>query len=363
MEVGRGVNRAQGCVSPVRQRMIQLCLLRDRAERLHGGGPQVEVAVTTGDYELGMAAARRRVLQNGVPERRPVRLVQRGVAVVEGGPGKPKWVLGVLSAYAPAVLKPRQQHLVDHFRRARGDPRGPLPIRVPQKVEDDLGVHRMDPRSVDALLQGEGGGHSLPVGHRAGDGHCPRAGEVGGEGDTGGVPAGPAPRRVGGCVTSGLRDPVVPGRAEPPRVEVGGVPPDVGMARGHLVHAQHPSVVGADCWVVMEWELSSGDRARPREELPYVLPEPRRAFALVHHQVSRVCRLVLQRVHGHVRVVWHLRSHQQGGAVGESTGPGLAFPHLHHRPLGSELHLLRCPGALAIRGHQPHRRPRVGPSA
>ena len=43
--------------------------------------------------------------------------------------------------------------------------------------------------------------------------------------------------------------------------------------------------------------------------------QPRRASALVHHQVSRVLRLVLQRVHCHVWVVRHPRSYQQGGAT------------------------------------------------
>ena len=91
--------------------------------------------------------------------------------------------------------------------------------------------------------------------------------------------------------------------------------------------------------------------------------EPRRASTLVHHQVSLVFRLVLQRVHCHVWVVRHLRSYQQGGATGESTGPGLACLHLHSYALGLELHLPRCSGALVIRGHQPHRRRRVGPGA
>ena len=50
MDIGRGVGRAQGCP------------LRDRAERPHCEGPQVEVAVMTGDYELGVAGARGRVL-------------------------------------------------------------------------------------------------------------------------------------------------------------------------------------------------------------------------------------------------------------------------------------------------------------
>ena len=131
VHVGRGVGRAQGCVSSVRQRMVELCLLRDRAERLHGGGPRVEVAVTTGDYELGVAATWRRVLQDGVLGSRPVRLVQQRVSEVGGGPGKPKMVLGVLSAHAQGILKPSQGHLVDDLRRARGDPRGPIAIRVP----------------------------------------------------------------------------------------------------------------------------------------------------------------------------------------------------------------------------------------
>ena len=60
-----------------------------------------------------------------------------------------------------------------------------------------------------------------PVGHRARYGHRPRAGGVGGESDSGGVFAGSAPGRVRRGVAPGLQDPVVPGGAEPPRVEVG----------------------------------------------------------------------------------------------------------------------------------------------
>ena len=108
----------------------------------------------------------------------------------------------------------------------------------------------------------------------------------------------------------GLRHPVVPAGAEPPCVEVGGVPSDVGVARGQLVHPQRPDVVGADRRVVMESDLSPGDRARPGPEHRHMLPEPRQASALVHHQVSRVFRLVLQCVHCHVWVVSHLCSHQ-----------------------------------------------------
>ena len=135
------------------------------------------------------------------------------------------------------------------------------------------------------------------------------------------------------------------------------------MARGQLVLVQCPGVVGADCSVVLGSDLSCRDRACPGPERRYVLPEPRRASALVHHQVSCVFRLVLQRVHRHVWVVWHLRSHQQGGAAGESTGPGLACPHLHYHPLGPELRLFRRSSALFVRGHQPHWCWRVGPWA
>ena len=82
---------------------------------------------------------------------------------------------GVVSSRAQAIPEPWWGHLVDYLRRARGDPRGPLAIRVSQEVEDDFGVHRMDPWPVGAVLQGEGGGHSLPVGHRPRNGHRPRA--------------------------------------------------------------------------------------------------------------------------------------------------------------------------------------------
>ena len=76
VDVGCGVGCAQGCVPPVRQRMAQQCLLRDRAERPHCGGPQVQVAVMNGDYELGVAGTRGRVLQDGALGRHPVRPVQ-----------------------------------------------------------------------------------------------------------------------------------------------------------------------------------------------------------------------------------------------------------------------------------------------
>ena len=171
--------------------------------------------------------------------------------MVGGGSDIPKRVLGVLPSRVQAVPEPSQGHLVDYLSRARGDSRSPLAIRVSQEVEDDFGVHSVDPWAVGAVLSGEGGGHPPSVGHGAQDCHRPRASEVGGESDAGGVLAGSAPRRIGGGVAPGLRDPVVPGGAEPPRVEVGGVPPDVGVAGGQLVHFQRPGVAGADRRVVV----------------------------------------------------------------------------------------------------------------
>ena len=183
-------------------------------------------------------------------------------------------------------------------------------------MEDDFGVHCMDPRPLGAVLQGDKGGDPLPVGYRARDGHRPRAGEVGSEGDTSGVPAGPAPRCVGKCEAPGLRDPIVSGGAEPSRVEGGGEPLDVAVAGSQLVYAQFQSVVGAACRVFVESDLGSGDRARTGSERRQVLLEPCRASALLHHQVPCVLGLVLQRVQCHVWILWHCRSHQQGSVTG-----------------------------------------------
>ena len=135
------------------------------------------------------------------------------------------------------------------------------------------------------------------------------------------------------------------------------------MAGGQLVHVQLPNVIGADCRVVVEPDLSPGDRARPGLERRHVLLEPRRASTLVHDQVSSVFWLVLLCVHRHVWVVRHLRSRQQGGAAGESTGPGLARPNLHYHRLGPELRLLCRSGALVVRGNEPYWCRRVGPWA
>ena len=141
------------------------------------------------------------------------------------------------------------------------------------------------------------------------------------------------------------------------------MPPDVGVAGGQLVHAQRPGVAGADRRVVVQPDLRPGDRACPGLKCRHMFLKPRRAPALVHHQVPRVLRLVLQRVHCHVWVVRHPRSYQQGGATGEPTGFGLVRLHLHYYPLGPELRLPRRLGALVVRGHQPQRRRRLGPGA
>ena len=45
VDVGCGVGRAQGRASPVRPRVVELCPLCNRAERLYGRGPQVKGAV------------------------------------------------------------------------------------------------------------------------------------------------------------------------------------------------------------------------------------------------------------------------------------------------------------------------------
>ena len=55
-------------------------------------------------------------------------------------------MLGVVPANARAVLKPPQGHLVDRLCRACRDLCGPHAVRMPQEVEDDLGVHHVDPQ-------------------------------------------------------------------------------------------------------------------------------------------------------------------------------------------------------------------------
>ena len=72
--------------------------------------------------------------------------------MVRGGSDVPERVPGVSPSRAQAVPEPPQGHLVDHFSRAGGYPRGPLAIRLPQEVKDDFGVHRVDPWSVGIVL-------------------------------------------------------------------------------------------------------------------------------------------------------------------------------------------------------------------
>ena len=72
--------------------------------------------------------------------------------MVRGGSDVPERVPGVLPSRAEAVPEPPQGHLVDHLRCTRGDPHGALVICVQQEVEDDFGVHRVDPWSVGTVL-------------------------------------------------------------------------------------------------------------------------------------------------------------------------------------------------------------------
>ena len=104
------------------------------------------------------------------------------------------------------------------------------------------------------------------------------------------------------------------------------MPPEVGVAGGQLVHAQRPGVAGADRRLVVQQDLRSGDRACAGPKCRPMFLETRRASALVHHQVSRVLRLVLQRVHCHVWVVRHPPSYQQGRCHGGVHGVGAGPP-------------------------------------
>ena len=72
--------------------------------------------------------------------------------MVRGGSNVPERVPGVLPSCAQAVPKPPQGHLVDHLCCARGEPCGPFAVCVPQEVEDDFGVHPVDPWSVGTVL-------------------------------------------------------------------------------------------------------------------------------------------------------------------------------------------------------------------
>ena len=76
------------------------------------------------------------------------------------------------------------------------------------------------------------------------------------EGNTGGMPAGPAPVRTGGRLAPGVWDPRLSSGAEATRVEGGRVPPDVGSAGGQLVYTQGQSVVWAGHCVMVEPDLS-----------------------------------------------------------------------------------------------------------
>ena len=71
---------------------------------------------------------------------------------------------GVLPSRAQAVPEPPQGHLVDLLRCARGGARGPLTICVPQEVEDDFGVPRVDPWSWAPYCRGREAATPSPSG-------------------------------------------------------------------------------------------------------------------------------------------------------------------------------------------------------
>ena len=95
--------------------------------------------------------------------------------------------------------------------------------------------------------------------------------EGGREGDTGGVSAGPAARRIRGRVAPALGDPIVSSGAEQPRMEGGGVSPDVGLSWGQLVYTQGQRVVRRGLGVIVEPDLGLGDGTRPGSKRRQVL--------------------------------------------------------------------------------------------
>ena len=125
VDVGRSVGRVQGRVPSMRRRVAELRLLGYSAKRPHGGGRQLEVAVTAGNNDFAGAGAQRRVLQDGVLGRRPIGLVQQHVAVVGGRLGKPEGVLGVPKTF--------QGHQVDCLSCIRREPCGRFVVRMRQE--------------------------------------------------------------------------------------------------------------------------------------------------------------------------------------------------------------------------------------
>ena len=107
----------------------------------------------------------------------------------------------------------------------------------------------------------------------------------------------------------GLWVQIVSSAAEPPHVEGGRVPPDVGVPGSQLVYTQGQPGVCTDHRVIMEPDLGPGDGTLPGLGRCQVLLEPHWALALMLHYVLCVFGLVLQRVQRHVLVLWHHRSH------------------------------------------------------
>ena len=164
-------------------------------------------------------------------------------------------------AHTQPVPETLQRQLVDWLCCPRGDPPGPLLVRMSEEVEYDFGTHCVDPWCLGAVLQGEAGGRPLPVPYCAWHGYHPRAGEVGHEGCSACVLAGPTSWRVGGGMASGHQDIVVSAGVEPPRDDGVGVSPDIRVGGGQVVYAQGHRAVWVDRRVVAELDPSPGNGA------------------------------------------------------------------------------------------------------
>ena len=164
------------------------------------------------------------------------------------------------------------------------------------------------------------------------------------------MPTGSAPRRVGGGVPPGLVNPVVPVGPEPSRVEVGGVPSDVGVARGQLFHVQRPGVVRADCrW---SWSRTSAPAI--------VLAKDRSAITCSLSHAGPLCMCTTRCP---VSSGWSSSMcTTMSGSCGTSVATRRVVPRGSPRGLGwpprtctishsPELRFFRRSGALVVRGH------------
>ena len=186
------------------------------------------------------------------------------------------------------------------------------------------------------------------------------AGVVSHEGYAGGVPARPAPRRIGGRVGPGLRDPVVSGGVEPSRVEGRGVPPDIGVGGGQLVDARGHRAIS----------VPPGGRGIRPQLRPWCLARTGAPLGAPRATPGspRWCSTRCPATSDWSSSACGAMCGSCGAAVatsrvasrGSPRGPGLACLHVHHQPLFREPCLLRRLGTLVVRRHHPQRCRRVG---